>query len=282
MNFFTWNIARLLISKKEIIIPWIKNSKFIIGVNEIQLRLNVYWGMVEFNDMSFLINCLQKKDIFIDCGANVGIYTILASKVIGAKSISFEPHPKTAERFLDQISINRINHLVTLIQKAVGSVPGKINFLNFSDTRSVLNKICTNADKKDNETIEVDITTLDQEIKNENIEDKNYIIKIDVEGYELDVIKGGKNLLQNERLIGIIVENNNMSEEYGISREQIHEKLLSHNLFPITYNPFTKRIAKKENIMQTLNTIYIKDFEKVQKICLMSKKFKVHTASTYV
>jgi len=279
-KFFTWTLARLLLSKKEITVPWIENSKFIIGVNEIQLRWNVYWGMVEFEDMGFLIHCLQKKDIFIDCGANVGIYTILASKVIGAKSISFEPHPKTAERFLDQISINRINHLVSLKQKAVGSTYGKLSLVDYGDTGSVLNKILTSTDKKNNKSIEVDVTTLDQEIKNEIIDNKNYIIKIDVEGYELDVIKGGKNLLQSERLLGLIVENN--SKELSVTRKKIHQTLLSHNLFPITYNPFTKTLAKKENIFQTLNTIYIKDFEKIQKICSTSKKFRVHTANIYI
>jgi FkbM family methyltransferase len=278
LNFLKYNIAKLLIKKKEIIVPWIADSKFIIGINEIQLRWNIYWGIVEYEDMIFTINLLNKENLFIDVGANVGIYTILASKVVGARSIAFEPCQKTFERFKDQISINRIDHLVTVHQNAVGSKSGNVHISNYGDTRNVLNEILK-VNEGNQESIEVKMTTLDDEIKNEN---RNYVIKIDVEGYEFEVIRGAKNILSSKKLIALIVENNDMSKKYDYSRLQMHEYLLSLNLFPIKYDPFTKKITKKENITTSLNTIYINDFLKIQKICEGSNKYFVHTANIWI
>ena len=276
-RFLTFNIARRLINKKEIIFPWIDNAKFIIGINEIQLRWNVYWGMVEYKDMSFLLHCLRKDDVLIDCGANIGAYTILASKVIGAKSIAFEPHPETVKRFIDQISVNRINNSVTIIQKAVGNKIGKINFTNVIGTGSVLNKVKIEKSDTENETINVDVTTLDHQLKNI---DKNYIIKIDIEGYEYAAVQGAKSLLMNNNLIALIIENNQMSEHYNISRIQMHEKLTSYNLFPVEYKPSERKIIKINfEESKNLNLIYVRDFEKIQKLCLTSKKFRIHTAN---
>jgi FkbM family methyltransferase len=278
LNFVKYNIAKILINKKEIIIPWIADSKFIIGINEIQLRWNIYWGIVEYEDMIFTINLLNKEDLFIDVGANIGIYTILASKVVGAKSVAFEPCQKTFERFKDQISINRINHLVTVHQNAVGGKQGNVHISNYGDTRNVLNEILK-VNEGNQEFTEVKMITLDDEIKNET---RNYIVKIDVEGYEFEVIRGAKNILSSKKLIALIVENNDMSKKYDYSRLQMHQYLLSLNLFPIKYDPFTKKITKKENITTSLNTIYINDFLKIQKICERSNKYFVHTANILI
>tara|TARA_B100000780_G_scaffold103832_1_gene72627 strand:- start:884 stop:1822 length:939 start_codon:yes stop_codon:yes gene_type:complete len=276
LKFFTFNFSRFLNNKIEVIVPWVENSKFIIGINNIQLRWNVYWGLVECQDMCFLLHALREEDKFIDVGANVGIYTILASKVVGAKSIAFEPVLETVKKFNEQMSINRINHLVSINHKAVGSKVGKIKISNHNDTRNVLNKVLNETNLDKNDVVEVDLTTLDSEIKNDNA---NYIVKIDVEGYEFEVIQGAEKILSSNKLLALIIENNNMSSEYGVQRETIHNKIISYNLHPVTYNPFTRKITKKLNFKSTLNTIYVNDIAKIENLCLKAKKFKIHTAS---
>jgi hypothetical protein len=52
---------------------------------------NIYTGLHEFEDMSFLLHFLRPADLFIDIGANVGAYTIFASGIVAATSISIEP-----------------------------------------------------------------------------------------------------------------------------------------------------------------------------------------------
>ncbi len=52
---------------------------------------NVYVGLHEFNDMALICHLLRHNDLFLNVGANVGSYTILAAKVGQASVIAFEP-----------------------------------------------------------------------------------------------------------------------------------------------------------------------------------------------
>ncbi len=52
---------------------------------------NIYAGLHEFDDMAFFLHLLRPEDMFADVGSNIGSYTILASGVVGAKSVAFEP-----------------------------------------------------------------------------------------------------------------------------------------------------------------------------------------------
>jgi hypothetical protein len=52
---------------------------------------NVYVGLHEFEDMAFVLHFLRAGDLFVDVGANIGSYTILAAMGVGADCIAFEP-----------------------------------------------------------------------------------------------------------------------------------------------------------------------------------------------
>ncbi|HEX9953226.1 MAG TPA: hypothetical protein VGB53_15755, partial [Rubricoccaceae bacterium] len=54
---------------------------------------NLYAGLHEFEDMAFVLHALRPTDLFVDVGANVGSYTVLAGAAIGARCESFEPVP---------------------------------------------------------------------------------------------------------------------------------------------------------------------------------------------
>ena len=62
--------------------------------------------------MAFLVHCLRESHLLLGVGANVGAYTVLSSKVVGAGSIAFEPIAETVERLKDQLAINRIVDMV--------------------------------------------------------------------------------------------------------------------------------------------------------------------------
>lgn len=273
INFFSYNISRYFNNKIDLIIPWVNNSKFIIEKSDIQLRWNVYCGMFEFEDMCFLLHALNKNNLFIDVGANVGSFSILSSKVVGAETLSFEPVPETIKKLRKNISINEVEKFVTILNKAVGSTSGKVKISNYIDTANVLNRIHLKNTNDDKNLIEVELTTLDQEISTK----KNYLLKIDIEGFELEALRGSNKILSDDKLIALIIENNNLSNFYGIENDAVHKFLKKYNLFPVVYDPFTRLLKKKSNIIGG-NSIYIKNFEKIQNIVLRSKKFKIRTA----
>ncbi len=153
--------------------------------------------------MSFLLHALRETEVFLDVGANAGVYTVLASKVVGARTIAFEPIKSTYIKLLDQLRVNGIQELVTTCNMGVGAEKGELPFFNQNDT---LNKVSLGPQVDGTEVIT--ITTLDENT-NSSI---NYFLKIDVEGFEYYVLEGANRLLSSENVLAIIIElNDNFS-----------------------------------------------------------------------
>lgn len=270
LRLLSFNLKKIF--KKKIIFPWVDESKLIFDNTEIdtlsqrQIKFNYYLGLAEYEDMTFLIHCLKKNDIFIDCGANLGLYTILASKVIGSNSIAFEPHPETVKRFISQLNINNITDKVKIINKAIGD---KISEIKFSNTKDALRrKIIQDNDYEKYNSIQVKMTTLDYELPNLK---QDFIIKMDLEGFEYNALKGALSILENKNLKAIIIE----IDKAKIN--SINELLSKFNFFPIEYHPKKRKIEiSKKNLENKLNLIFIKDFEKIESHCNSSKSFKIY------
>ena len=101
------------------------------------------------------------------------------------------------------------------------------------------------------------------------------VLKIDVEGFEYQVLKGAKKLLQKQSLIAMIIETNELSNNYEISRSDISNYLAKYNYYPVLYDPFNRQIKAKKNNVFSKNTIYIKNFEEINFLIQNSKKYKI-------
>ena len=138
---------------------------------------------------------LRKDSIFFDVGANVGMHSLYAFKSFpGIKIYSFEPLPKNIQYFRETIQRNKL-HDIHIIPKAVGAFTGKIYF----------EEGVTNLQGKITEaktSLEIDIITLDDFITNSG----KYpdVIKVDVEGAEIDVLNGALKLIKSKPPIWII------------------------------------------------------------------------------
>ena len=78
--------------------------------------------------MMFLLHFLKSDDLFLDIGANVGTYTVLASGVCKAKTWAFEPDPETVLSLKRNIEINNLQELVTVHELALGAAEREVAF----------------------------------------------------------------------------------------------------------------------------------------------------------
>lgn len=270
LTFLCWQIGSRLISKK-VVVPWVDSAKFVSGLGESGLTGNIYAGLTEFEDMLFLLHALDPNSIFIDIGANAGAYTILASKVVKSRAIAFEPLPETIKRLNDQISINNLHGIVDVRNVGVADVNGSLFFTNNSDT---VNKVCLTG-SQDN-TTRVNVVTLDNEL---NVNEK-YFLKIDVEGFEYNVIQGASKILSKDNIDAIIIELNGSGDEFGYTNEDVHLKILSFGFTSVRYEPFTRVLSKLDGYNKSSgNTIYIKDFDRIAQRCKLAPRRIIHTAN---
>jgi len=131
-------------------------------------------------------NIVKEGDVIYDIGAHVGYFTLLFSVLVGNKGkvVAFEPNKKNLEILKRHLKINRCKNVI-VVDKAVSDKTG-ITFFDTGDG-SWTGKISLTGE------YEVEVVKLDDFISKNLIPS---VIKIDVEGEELNVLRGAKNLLE--------------------------------------------------------------------------------------
>jgi FkbM family methyltransferase len=146
---------------------------------------------------------VKKGDTVFDVGANVGLVTIPASKIVGegGRVYSFEPHPKTFEELTRMIALNSCKNIHTE-NVAVSSSEGTQDFYYVENHK--LNSLGPIEDKTygENKVMRVPTITIDGYCNSHNISRIDFL-KIDVEGFEYDVLKGASQML-TKKAIGCI------------------------------------------------------------------------------
>ena len=133
---------------------------------------------------------LGEGDVFIDLGANIGYFTMLASSLVkaGGKVIAFEPNPQNQQLIYSSLLESRIEN-VTVYPYAVSDVAAILRFTTVGSNGGVV----TEYSKNEQYHLVVSSVVLDEILKNELRID---LIKIDVEAHEPAAIRGMEGLIK--------------------------------------------------------------------------------------
>jgi FkbM family methyltransferase len=179
---------------------------------------------------------LMKGDVFIDIGANVGYFSVIAARLVGDKGkvYSLEAIPKIYDLLTETIVINDMNNIYPF-NNAVYSENTKLRFCNMKDSAF------SHISKDDNITespIDVDSITLDSLIKEFGTVNA---MKIDVEGAEMDVLLGGNKLIDRCRP-KIVMEVQDWSlQRFGYCSKDVLGLLRNtgYKVYDLKYNLYT-------------------------------------------
>jgi FkbM family methyltransferase len=154
-------------------------------------------GAVEPKVQLALAEHLRPGMTFYDLGANIGFFTLLAARIVGDRGrvYSFEPDTETASRLRRNIQKNGFTN-IAVVDAGVWSSSGMVEFL-FSDSSSPdrgLGRFTTSPGH--DATKPTRCVALDDFIQNAPIPDA---VKCDVEGAEVEVLRGAGSLLRNHR-----------------------------------------------------------------------------------
>jgi FkbM family methyltransferase len=170
----------------------------------------VYANPPDHPEMVVWQRALRPGDLFIDVGANVGSYSILAGD-LGADVIALEPAPDTLALLVENVRLN--GYLVTTIRAAAGANCGTARFTIGQDCA---NRLAATG------PVEIEMVALDSVVRDRVVAG----MKIDVEGFEFDVLLGCDRMLSQQRLKLIQLEWNSCSiEAVGTDRAPIAELL---------------------------------------------------------
>ena len=156
---------------------------------------------------------LRKGDLVIDVGANVGMFTVKASMSVGeeGKVIAIEPVEENFELLKKNVELHKLAN-VRIIRKALGRKRGKAVMLKslLSGTHQ-LKSVCKNSEFPIEE-MEIEVDSLDNICKELNVNRIDFL-KIDVEGAELDVLKGAEESLKFTKNIAMELHYEGEGEE---------------------------------------------------------------------
>ena len=172
-----------------------------------------------FKDLAMILDTLNSGDTFFDVGANFGHYSLAVhDKFSDEVNIhGFEPEIDAFRRFISNRHVNKANWKCHNF--GLGSEEG---WLNITDNLGGYNHITTDGSGGQ----KVRILTLDQYLDSANVNIVN-VMKVDVEGFELFVLKGAAEALSAKRIHKIFFEVDDHQSRYDVSRSDYTELLSS-------------------------------------------------------
>lgn len=266
-NYLFYN-AIIRVKNKPTKFKWINNLNIYTQKGDSCLGGNVFLGLMEFHESAFLVHFLQNSDLFVDVGANLGHYTLLASGVCDARTIAIEPVPTTYKRLKYNVIKNNIWNMVKLENIGIGAKDGELFFSNFDD--NAINYVQGN--EKNESSLRVRVKTLNNLLKGKTPK----VIKIDAEGYELLILNGANNVLKNPELEAIIIEINGHCRRYGYTEYEVFRFIVSFGFIPVCYDSFSRKINLLNNFNHDSDsTIFIRDLKSANLKVKYGKKIRI-------
>ena len=166
------------------------NKKYILPKNEFEIPLFYHMNGIDSIPKSVL-NDIKNKDI-IDAGAYIGDSSLILNETKPSKIYAFEPIPDSFTLLKKTIKLNNLNNTIA-INMGLGSKESKLKMSKNFKSNAFITKYGTQ---------EIKITTIDNFCKKENIKPK--LIKMDIEGFELEAIKGSEKIIKKLKPVLLI------------------------------------------------------------------------------
>jgi FkbM family methyltransferase len=169
----------------------------------------IFRGNFELLERQFVNRFLKSGDNFVDAGANVGLFTLIAARCIGPHGSvhSFEPCRRTWQRLQENVSLNGFTN-VTAHQVALSESRSRVPLYVSTNGADALNSLGQGMLNSQATHEMVNTETLDHFAESSGLADRLVLIKIDVEGWETFAIRGGTHLLNRPATPTLIVEFN--------------------------------------------------------------------------
>ena len=250
------NIARKIMSSGIVLANYLECDLF-VRVSE-EVGKSILAGEFEIDDIKYFEKNISHNDVILDIGANVGVYCVTSGKRnADARIIAFEPIPINAQLIRASLLLNHIEN-VQVIQKCVSDSTREVLFSVSID--SAYSSMIDTRRKPEREAIKCQAVKLEDFCVKHGINQID-LIKIDVEGAEELVIRGGEKIFGNSsvapRLVLMELYDQNL-KVFGSSIEKVLEMMGNYGYTAFTLIKGTKVVFKKKYYNKHYNVFFEK------------------------
>ena len=218
-------------------------AKLIVNPSD-HIQYQIFWyGYYEKEAVCTWHSFVENDSIILDVGANFGLYSIVAgNKLTTGKVYAFEPVPDLVQQFKRNIQLNELTN-IEIVPSAVSDISGSFQFYlsgkdnlgmsgfhppdNFSGTQKIVDSVILDEWAEDNQIAKLNL------------------VKIDVEGAEINVLKGMKNLIKKFKPVIFIEISSENLEKYGYTINDVYKLLIAmdYNPFEILFSNHLKKLS---------------------------------------
>lgn len=228
----------------------------------------LYFGDFEPETRSFFEAYLRPGDTFLDVGANIGLYSLIAARAVGSagKVHAFEPCSQTFERLMGNVRLNRLNN-VSCHRVALSHEDARAELALANGGFDAWNSLGKPYMGETGGSETVTTVRLDSFAKEHAVGGARCTIKIDVEGWESQVLAGGRSLLTGPDAPLLLVE---FTEEAaaltGSSCASLYRSLeeLGYTMFGIAGTPVELTPFPFRETFPNVNLLATKDVAAVR------------------
>lgn len=208
--------------------------RFRCNLAEFIQRSLFLWGHDQ-DAFKFIRSRVRPGDTFVDVGANVGIYSLIASQIVGSNGrvISVEPNPSTFARLSRTVAENNIAN-ITLCNVGLADTSAKLELYTGTsegnDTASMLPGVST-------KSVTVAVLPLDRLAEQCGVEKIDYM-KIDVDGFEHKVFAGAGKLMASGKIRNVQCEFSDIHLRIvGSTPQKLHDVITGHGFRDVNGTP---------------------------------------------
>jgi len=232
----------------KVLLPSRDKSPYVIALsNDFKIKINpkedrgveaslYYYGQYELGTLDFITRTLDEGSVFIDIGANIGLMSLYASKKIGPKGkiYAFEAFPDTANELEGNLKLNDIEN-VTLYREALGDFNGTTEIYTSSNKNKGMTSL-VKTEKHELSELKIPVKMLN-EYTAIGLE-KIAVVKVDVEGFEYQVLEGANKIFQGSYKPVLVVEYDEKLN--GTDEKHLFDLIMSFGDYEVYISKYSK------------------------------------------
>jgi FkbM family methyltransferase len=237
-----------------------KGEAVVIGAgNGISLKLYpdsilsepIFTGRFEPSEIDFVKSYLKKGDTFLDIGANIGLFTVIAAGEVKneGRVVSFEPVQKTFSRLRENVELNKFRN-VELVNAGLSDSDGTLEMITSTDGHDAWNSFGRPTAGTHFKSESVNIKRFDTWLFDSKLSEI-HLVKMDVEGWEINVLRGGMQFFSSPDAPDLLVEfTEENCKNAGTSCGELYETLANAGYTMYTYDQYKKRLIPEARRQQ--------------------------------